>query len=304
MIRIARVLCPTDFSDGSQHALDHAMAIARWYRSQVTVLHVHRLMTPVYAVAPVTMPVGVQTVTLTAAETAHLVEALDDFVARERGQGAIVDTVLEQDFDVANAILDRAASTAADLIVLGTHGRSGFQRFMLGSVAEKVLRRAVCPVLVVPPRAGAPDRPVSVRPRIVCAVDFSKASARALDYAASLAAEADGALTVLHVVDVPPESTDPSLPEISAYRTARFEEARLALAGAVAVLEEGWKAAPLVLAGKPYREILRVAAEQQADLIVMGVHGRGAVERAFFGSTAQHVVRQAACPVLTLRESV
>jgi nucleotide-binding universal stress UspA family protein len=302
MIRIARVLCPTDFSDGSRHALDHALSIARWYRSHVTVLHVHRLTTPAYAAAPVTMPVGVQPILLTTAETAHLLDALEEFVAPERGQGTAVETALEQDFDVANAILQRAAVMPADLVVLGTHGRSGFQRFMLGSVAEKVLRRAVCPVLTVPPRAGDPARPVSMRPRLLCAVDFSKASARALAYAASLAQESDGALTVLHVVDVPPESSDPTLPDISSYRNARFEEARLALAGSVAALEDGWKAASLVLAGRPYREILRVAEEQQADLIVMGVHGRGAVERAFFGSTAQHVVRQAACPVLTLRE--
>ncbi|MBM3818816.1 MAG: universal stress protein [Acidimicrobiia bacterium] len=301
MITIARILCPTDFSDGSRHALDHAMSIARWYRSQVTVLHVHRLTTPVYAVAPVTMPVGAQVLTLTAAETAHLLDALEEFVAPERGQGTAVETALEQDFDVADAVLARAGTMRADLIVLGTHGRSGFQRFMLGSVAEKLLRRADCPVLTVPPRAGDVERPISMRPRILCAVDFSKASARALDYAASLARESDGALTALHVVDVPPESSDPSLPDISAYRTARFEEARLALAGTVAALDEGWKAAPLVLAGKPSREILRVAAEQQDDLIVMGVLGRGALDRAFFGSTAEHVVRQASCPVLTLR---
>jgi nucleotide-binding universal stress UspA family protein len=156
-------------------------------------------------------------------------------------------------------------------------------------------------VLTVPPGAGA-VRPVSMRPRIVCAVDFSKASARALDFAASLAQEADGALTVVHIVDVPAESADSTLPDISAYRAARFEEATRELCGTVARLGEAWKVAPLVLAGTPYREILQVASAQQADLIVMGVHGRGAVERAFFGSTAQHVVRQAGCPVLTIRD--
>jgi nucleotide-binding universal stress UspA family protein len=57
----------------------------------------------------------------------------------------------------------------------------------------------------------------------------------------------------------------------------------------------------MMVPGKPYREILRVAAEQQSDLIVIGIHGRGAADRLFFGSTTQHVVRQATCPVLTLR---
>jgi nucleotide-binding universal stress UspA family protein len=301
MVTITRVLCPVDFSDCSRHALTHAAAIAQWYRARISVLHVHRLTTPVFAAPIGVAPVGLQPIVLTAEERAHLEDALDTFVGPNRGPDTLIDLSVEEDLDVAGAIAAHAESTGADLLVLGTHGRSGIQRFMVGSVTEKVLRRTPVPVLTVPPHADGPERPLSMRPHIICAVDFSPSSTRALNYAASLAQETDGALTVLHVVDVPPESTDPSLPDLSDYRARRFHEGRLALAGMVAVLDDAWKVAPLVLAGKPYREILRLAAEQQADLIVMGVQGHGAVERAFFGSTAQHVIREAACPVLTLK---
>ena len=98
------------------------------------------------------------------------------------------------------AMVWRARTTLADLIVIGTHGRSGFERLMLGSVAEKVLRKAACPVLTVPAHApdAVPREAGSVR-RILCPVDFSSSSEDALEYAlASLAQEAHARLTVLH----------------------------------------------------------------------------------------------------------
>ena len=89
----------------------------------------------------------------------------------------------------------------ADLLVIGTHGRSGFERLVLGSVTEKVLRKASCPVLTVPKRLpdAVPVGPVLFK-RILCPVDFSESSLHALSYAVSMAQEADGQLTVLHVV--------------------------------------------------------------------------------------------------------
>lgn len=275
------------------------MAIAKWYHAGVSVLHVHRLTMPVFAAAPVPTPAALQPIVLTDVEATHLVAALDEYVAPDRAAGGRIDTLLDEAIDVSGAILSRAESLRADLIALGTHGRSGFQRFMLGSVAEKVLRKAACPVLTVPPRADDGARTDAASPRILCPIDFSKASARALDYAASLARESEGLLTLLHVIELPPDMS--VHPELGAYRAARFEQTRLCLAGTLAGLGEACRTRPLVLAGKPYREILRVAAEQQSDLIVMGVQGRGAVDLALFGSTTQHVVRQAGCPVLTLK---
>ena len=194
----------------------------------------------------------------------------------------------------------------ADLLAIGTHGRSGFERLVLGSVAEKVLRKARCPVLTIPRRLpdAVPAGPVLFK-QIVCAVDFSECSMHALKYALSLAQEADGRLTVVHVL-TPDLVAQVGIGEehVSVAELQRHHEA-----AAIKFLEEAvpenakvyCKPESMLLRGKPWREILRVASERQAELIVMGVQGRGAADLLFFGSTTHHVVRQAECPVLTLR---
>jgi nucleotide-binding universal stress UspA family protein len=147
--------------------------------------------------------------------------------------------------------------------------------------------------------------------RIVCGVDFSDCSMHALNYAMSLAQEADANLTVVHVIELPPElprevhenvlAGPRNLREYVALakeeRQARLRDAIPDSVGAYCTVDT------ILTTGKPYREILRVAEEQKADLMVVGIHGRGPVDRLLFGSTAQHLVRQASCPVLTLRQS-
>jgi nucleotide-binding universal stress UspA family protein len=141
--------------------------------------------------------------------------------------------------------------------------------------------------------------------RILCAVDFSDCSMRALHYAMALAQEADARLTVLNVVELPADAHErlPHLsPGVREYVAAVEEDHRQRLGSAVPEAVRAYCAVEtMMVPGKPYREILRVAGEQQSDLIVLGIHGRGPADRLFFGSTTQHVVRQATCPVLTLR---
>jgi universal stress protein A len=156
--------------------------------------------------------------------------------------------------------------------------------------------------------AGAvPAGPVLYK-RVLCPVDFSESSLKALTHAVSLAQEADGQVTVLHVVAHEIESTaDRASVAYDAGTTlrdflkARDEDLRRRLQDIVDGAPEFCRVESLVTQGKPWREVLRVAAEQQSDLIVMGVQGRGAADLLFFGSTTQHVVREAGCPVLTLR---
>jgi nucleotide-binding universal stress UspA family protein len=210
----------------------------------------------------------------------------------------------------ATAILAAADAMPADLLVMGTHGRSGFERLVLGSVAEKVLRKATCPMLTVP--RGVPDvvpLPMDLFKKIVCAIDFSDCSMHALNYATSLAQEADAHLTVVHVLELPPdvfreghEDMLTAPPRLREYIAVTEEESRARLRDAISDRVREYCTVDTVLAaGKPYREIIRIAEEQSADLLVIGTHGRGTVDRLLFGSTAQHVVRQATCPVLTLR---
>jgi nucleotide-binding universal stress UspA family protein len=186
---------------------------------------------------------------------------------------------------------------------MGTHGASGVERLMLGSVTEKVLRKASCPVLVVTRRADAPSGAPIVFRRILCAVDFSPCSRQAVSYALSLAEEAGGALTLLHVVesfdDEPPPTSHFNVPE---YRQHLEAAAAERLGELVPSETRSWcECRTLVRGGKAHREILHVAAASDADLIVLGVRGRNAVDLALFGSTANQVVRGAECPVLTVR---
>jgi nucleotide-binding universal stress UspA family protein len=107
--------------------------------------------------------------------------------------------------DPQKTIVDQAISNRADLIVMGTHGRRGFKRLLLGSVAEAVLHEAPCPVLTVPPRVPAAASHAVTFKRILCPVDFSPSALQALGFALDLARQADGLVTLLHVVEWLPE---------------------------------------------------------------------------------------------------
>jgi nucleotide-binding universal stress UspA family protein len=294
--RINQIVCPIDLSDISDHVVGHAAVLAQWYGARLTLLHV-------VANAPVMdLPPPV----LDPAERLRLERAMRDVAAHAAPSVAMDSTVVEAE-SAPQAILEHLATSAADLVVMGSHGRSGFQRFFLGSVTEKVIRKAACPAMVVPPRA--PDlhagTAVGFR-RILCAVDFSDSSLTALARALSVSGKIGGHLTLLHVIEIPPELREPAAAtglDVDRVRAAAEADAlrrlrelipdRSQLHGAVDTAVEQ---------GKPYREVLRVAADRSADLIVMGVHGRSAVDLMIFGSTTHHVVRQALCPVLVVRQ--
>ena len=208
----------------------------------------------------------------------------------------------------AAEILGRAATLPADLIVMGTHGAGGSERLALGSVAEKVIRKTACPVLTVPPRAHA----TTVLPfkRLLCAVDFSEPSLAALAFGRSLARESGAVLTLLHVIEWP-------WPRSGSTLTTCRPNRRFSWRNSVAISRQvpwpGSRACPgcrSVTLHQPARaeprkpgtlEILRIAGEVQADLIIIGLHGRSAAGLMLFGSTTNQVVRHATCPVLTLK---
>ncbi|NOT28102.1 MAG: universal stress protein [Acidobacteria bacterium] len=304
--QVRHILCPVDFSEGSRRALDHAVTLARRHQARLSVVHVQQLSMPMYGASYVGPEGLLQPIVLTDLERQGLLNRLDAEVAEDRMAAHVpIETVLDEAANISEAIVSRAHTTSVDLIVIGTHGRSGFERLMLGSVAEKVLRKAGCPVLTVPPHA--PDsvpREAGALRRVLCPVDFSESSKGALDYAAALAREASARLTVLHVVE-----PIPALPEyagavdMAKLRHECFEHARTQLSRTVKeFVRDTCATDELVLVGRSHAEILRVAADQAADLIVLGVRGRGAADLMFFGSTTNHVVRGAHCPVLTVKD--
>lgn len=299
MIQIRRVLCPTDFSDDARRAFEHAVALARWYEAEITVLHVQPLVPSAAVFPPVFSPLSLDRV-----PHERIVEELRRFSAPAVAAGVRSD-VMVRDGRPAAEILDLARALPADILVMGTHGRGGFERLVLGSVAEKVLRKAGCPVLTVPPTGeSTPAAPSSLFSRILCPVDFSPSSARALDYALSLAQEAKASLSVLHVVEWSPgeEVREHRHFDVAGYRRYLEEEACRLLRARIPEEARLWcEMHERVVSGKAYLEIEREAREGKADLIVMGVQGRGALDLMLFGSTTHHVIRESHLPVLTVR---
>lgn len=298
MVEIRHILCPTDFSDISHHALDHAIVIARWYESQITALHVGSPMVVLGTFAPV--PPAASEILPGESNQQRLEEQLRAWLAPATAAGLKTDVIVDEG-NPARCILDHARTLPADLIVIGTHGQSGFERLVLGSVTEKVLRKAACPVMTVPPHAaGASRLPFT---HVLCAVDFSDSSIAALQFAFSLAQESNARLTLLHVFEWPSdEASARRVLETSEYHRQWEGETRQKLEGLIPAEVRNWCAPASTLAfGKAYQQILQLAASEQVDLIVMGVRGRNPVDLMLFGSTTNQVVRQAACPVLTLR---
>lgn len=295
MADIRHVLCPVDFSDFSRHALHHAAALARWYGARLSVVHVY-VNLPTLDLPPLALMPGDQ---------ARLLKELGEFTAAS-GLDVSPELIVIEAGSVQDGVLGQVAALGADLLVLGSHGRSGFERLFLGSVTEKLLRKAPCPTLVVPRRGpdAAPAAPVRFR-RILCPVDFSGSSLDAAALAFSLAEEADAQLTLLHVVEIPPGvRSEPGVPglDLERFQTTTEGRARQRMEALVpAGAREYCTVHTSVADGSAHREILRVAGEQTADLIVMGVRGRGAVDLMLFGSTSHHVIRAATCPVLVVR---
>ena len=284
---ITTVLCPVDRSDPSRRALEYAIEIARHFKARLSVLEVIDAALPVFAVDPGT-PLALRTKAL---------EALTAFVADAGLQDVSSDVSVETG-DVIPEILARATDISADLIVIGTHGRSGFERLALGSIAEKVIRRSSRPILTVPPAGAA----LSGRGfhTILCATDFSAPSARAFGLAVELAKRWGARILLAHVIEWPFGRTEGQDP-VSELRRSLESTAREQLGQVAGRADRSGARIEIVLAaGSPRREIVALARGHAVDLVVLGVSGRGAMDFGVLGSTAYSVIREAAFPVLTV----
>jgi nucleotide-binding universal stress UspA family protein len=302
LIEIRRILCPTDLSDVAPRAFEHALALARFHQAEVELAYVSEPLLP-GPVAPASYPPWA---VLDPAVRGRLQSALETLAEPAQAVGVPVRFGVYEGGVVAE-ILDRARAWPADMLVMGTHGRGGFERWVLGSVTEKVLRKAPCPVLTVPPPAAGlhPSGAVLFR-TIVCPVDFSPASLAALRHALKLAEESSAEITVLQVLEWLVED-EPGTRiagfDVPEFRRYLEKDARDKLRAVVPKEARDWcRPREEVVGGRPWREILRVAEERQADLVVMGVRGRSPVDMALFGSTTQHVVRGARSPVLVVHQ--
>lgn len=298
MLELNRILCPIDFSPYSDHALEYAVKIAKWSGAIVRVLHV----------MPPLPPSSANGLAQTGRDLTE--RNLRGAIARHRMPNVEIDSVLIESDDPVRQIIECAESYDADLIVTGSHGRSGVERVLLGSVVEGLLHKSGRAVLTIPSHIAVArlEGQPSFR-RMLCAVDFAEASLESAAVAFSLAEEADAMLTLLHVIELPPELTHAPHgggDEYSTYDVGRLhaEAESAALTRLRALVPEHAReyctVQTSVVEGGVSRQILRIAAAIDADLIVLGVHGRNSFDLAFFGSNSKDVIRQSRCPVLVV----
>jgi nucleotide-binding universal stress UspA family protein len=276
-LALKRLLCATDFSDGAVAALEVAVVLARPFQAEIRIVHVRRV--PVPSGRP--MACLAQAPGIEAKSPTDLMHDLDRF-----RQAALVSGVATQcamlEGDPSDQIVREAKHTAADVIVMGRHSQGASNPWILGSVAECVLRKAPCPVVVVRPF----PRHRGERPRhVLCGLDLGGTSDATLRYAIAVTKAFDADLQVLHVA-----------------ADGEAERARSALAAAVAGAStaSGPRIQASVVTGVPHEAILALTQQNDIDLVVVGSHGGGVVERQFLGSTTLHLLRQADCPVLVV----
>jgi nucleotide-binding universal stress UspA family protein len=294
MLEIKLLLCPVDFSEFSIRAYYYALSLAEHYRAKLVAQHIVELWR--YPSAEYVASLGNYEEFRRALREGGK-ERLREFVENYTHDKLLPELVVHEGV-AADSILSFAQARKADLIVMGTHGRRGFDRLVLGSVTDRVMRTAPCPVLAIskPPHdstaTGEERRHGHHLSRILFCTDFSENSERALNYAISATAEYDAELTLLHVLE---EVPSPAKTE-EAIATATEQLDKL-------IPQEGRKTLKIKTAvriGKPYQQIIQFVVEAQIDMVAMGVSGRGALDRAVFGSTTYRVMQLGSCPVLAV----
>jgi nucleotide-binding universal stress UspA family protein len=275
---IQRILCPIDFSEFSTRAFLHALSLAEHYQTSLVALHVVEMWK--YPYADYAASRGGDYANLRKSLHKGGKEHLQEFVNQHRHEGIHPELAICEG-RASDSILSLAQREKVELIVMGTHGRHGFDRLMLGSTTDRVMREASCPVLSVcqsphdAVAAGESGHYVHYLKRILICTDFSENSERALDYAMSVAEEYDAELTVMHVVEeAPSQAKKEEVLETAKQRLEKLipTEKRTPI-----------KTKILVCIGKPYQRIVEYAREAEIDLVTMGVRGAGALDRAIFG---------------------
>ena len=285
MVQIQNILCPVDFFPASQRALEYATALARNYEARLHILHV------VSPVLPTSYEFSINTADLTRSFEQQTLATVEKMGQSARSSGIEVNTAVRTG-DIADELKVSIGETATDFMVMGTHGRRGFERWFMGSVTERLLRHATVPVLILSDAHADLRVPPDLK-KILVTTDFSEGTNEAMSYSLSLAQEARAEVTLLHVVQHTPEQAESVKPltEVLAEHLDSMvpDEAR-----------DWCEVHSSVEIGTPYQRIIAATEDSDIDLLVMNIHGKGMVERALMGSTAERVIRAVTCPVLAV----
>lgn len=298
-LKLQTLLVPTDFSEESEKGVRYSVALAREFGARLHLLYAHE---PAYVYA---IPALMTAAPLGAFEEIEdrLQKKMAGLIKKQKAPGTT--KVHVKTGPAHEMITTVAAESRADLICLATHGYSGLKRLLLGSTTERVIEHAPCPVLVVRETERDLLRPEteSLIERIIVPVDFSANSQAGARYAIRFAASCGAVVELVHAVYVQPP--------IPADHPAAFRQmpaqgvieraSRRAMKDFVKDLGPvPVKLTTRVLLGRPAFEICRHANDTSADLIISSTHGETSLRHVLIGSTAQHVVRHAPCPVLVV----
>lgn len=299
MIRINKILFPTDFYRCAGQALDQALFLARKYGAELHMLHaivLHREdpHDPVNQFPDIDA-LHARLEELSRAEMTAALEA-------RQGVEVPIKQVHRRGISPADVIVDYAAENEIDLIVMGTHGRRGLGELFLGSVAQEVVRFAKCAVLTI--RESKSPKPMHARRQILVPVDFSEHARSAVRHAREVAALYGGRVDLLHVIE---ETVHPFFammgkgsilelnPEIEGKCVEAMHEMMAAGDGPVVPYETH------VITGHAAHDICKFAASHDTDMIVITTHGLSGIPHLMLGSVAEKVIRRAGCLVLTLK---
>lgn len=283
-VSVHKILIASDFTDASRRAFKYAKTLARHFHASVTTAHVLRASTrdwPKFGTDPEYKKLRDKTE-----------RDLDGLVQQLHQAGFEADRVLLEG-DPVEGVLDAVKRYHADLLILGTHGTRNFERFVLGSIAEEILREATCPVLTIGPNVHDPHRGEAHFGHILLATTLSPESGAAARYALALAAEEGAHISICHVL---PEG------HIKTIDSAKLE-AELTMALRKFVPEDTFKkcaAQYTVEYGNAANEIVELAAKQKVDLIVLGARSAPMIATHMVPGVTFRVIAGAACPVLTI----
>jgi nucleotide-binding universal stress UspA family protein len=296
MIKLRRILFPTDFSRCAEQAYEHAFYLAKQYQAELHVLHavvLHGFYNqPEFGLADVNeLEDRLEEAArrqMSSSLNSNLTDQVKIIQARRRG------------LSVAPVILEYARTQDIDLIILGTHGRRGLGHLLLGSVAEEIVRLSPCPVFTV--RERQVPQPIEDLDRILVPIDFSEHSKHALRYAKQIAASYDACLQLLHIIE---RVTCPSFYALEKHLDRELlpvqQKAKEALERFLEETEGPELTAEChVIEGRASSDITECSKDLDSDLVVIATHGLTGIEHLLLGSVTEKVVRRSSCPVFTV----
>jgi nucleotide-binding universal stress UspA family protein len=286
-----RILAATDFSECGTHAVGAAATLALRFGAELHLVHALEVPIPLFEPYAVAIPA-----TYVADVRRSATEKLNGAMAALHARG-LSGTAQLGETPAAPAIVDRAREVGADWIVVGTHGHTGLKHMLLGSVAERTVKEAECPVLTV-----KTEHPEKLPHLIMVAMDFSPEAEEAMKAAEEIAAELGAGIRMVHALDLGLPLVTPyeiALPEGVVEAAQQEAESRLEEMARRARAPGG--VAAEVRSGPTHVALAEAASEAGADLIITGSRGLTGIKHALLGSVAERTLRHAPCSVLTLK---